>query len=376
MKRVLSEDIKQQNRIMVYDYIHKKPGQSVTRTEVGRKTGISGPTILKIFEHLEQRNLILGEGSLECQRPGRRSNIYRFNSDAAFSVGVAYDGKTLDITLINLNYGIVSRMSEQLETSFSNLIRSVLPEKQKSLTKEHSPILGAGISLPAIVNTEDQNIRYSVHPDSTSAINVRSLEAECAELEKALGYRIQLENDVNSAAVAEFRTRGLSEDEDFVYITLASGLGAGIILNGRLRRGSNFTCGEIGYMLTGLPESASVGGADFAEWEIYRHSLEHYGIDLRGDSALPLPAGLVTHIAEVLALLITNLTNSLDVSRFVLGGFVYEKIGQPLIDELNRILRPLSLRPLNLSGAQSESPASKGAAGLLMDAEIARLLAD
>ena len=373
MKRVLSEDMKQQNRIMVYKYIHDKPGQSVTRTEVGRRTGISGPTILKIFEHLEQQNMVLDEGSLERQRPGRRSNIYRFNPNAAFSFGVAYDGKTLDISLINLNYKIVSHKNEQIETSFSNLIRNELPQKLKSLSGGCSPILGAGISLPAIINTENRSIRYQTRPASASAINALSLEAECDALEKAMGYGIRLENDVNSAAVAEFRTRDYGESVDFIYITLGSGLGAGIILDGKLRRGSGFACGEIGYMLTGLPESISADGMGFTEREIYQHSLEHYGIDLRSDSPT-LPAELVTHIAGVLALLITNLTNSLDISRFVLGGFVYRKIGQPLIDELNRILLPLSLHPLEISGAQSESPTSKGAASLLMDAEIARLL--
>ena len=376
MKRVLSEDMKLQNRIMVYNYIHKKPGQNVTRTELGQNTGISGPTILKIFEHLAQRNLVLDEGSLERQRPGRRSNIYRFNPNAALAVGVAFDGKTLDMSLVNLNYEIVARKTELLETDFPNLICNILPDRLKSLSGGRSPILGAGISLPAIVNTKNRNIRYQTRPFSESEISALSLEAECDALEKSVGYKIQLENDVNSAAVAEFRTRDYSEVGDFVYITLGSGLGAGIILDGKLRRGSSFACGEIGYMLTCLPKSPSVGSTGFTEREIYNYSLEHYGVDLRGSCPLPLPVGLVTHIAEVLALLIANLSNSLDISRFVLGGFVYEKIGQPLIDELNQILRPLFLHHLEISGVQSESPASKGAASLLMDEEIATLLAD
>ena len=64
-----------------------------------------------------------------------------------------------------------------------------------------------------------------------------------------MGVPVLLENDVNCAAIAEYRQLGLGEKEDLIYIMLAGGIGAGLVLDGRLRRGGNFSCGEIGYMV-------------------------------------------------------------------------------------------------------------------------------
>ena len=376
MQRVISEDMKQQNRIVIYKYIRQKDNQKVTRIETGRNTGISGPTVLKTFDFFANRGIILDEGALKRDEPGRRSSIYRFNPNAAFAAGVSYDGQMLRLSLVNLNYETVLQKSEPIQASFSSLIRKILPQRLSELIKGYGPILGAGISLPAIVDTEKRIIRFLPHPTRKTEMAKEELSTDCAELENLMGFKIRLENDVNSAALAEYRVRGYGDNEDMVYIILGSGLGAGIILNGELRRGTRFACGEIGYMLSGIKNTNSEETLEHTELEIYRHSLDNYGINLLTDSPAKFPSGLIRHTGNVLSLVITNLANSLDIPYFALGGFVYEKIGPVLIDEINRSLKGTCLREVELTAALCEDGGASGAAALLIDSELESFLSD
>ena len=376
MQRVLSEDMKKQNRIVIYNYIRQKSNQKVTRTEARINTGISGPTILKTFDFFEGRRIILDEGALKRSEPGRRSSIYRFNPNAAFAVGVSYDGQVLRLSLVNLNYETVVQKSEPLQTSFSKLIREILPQRLPRFVKGHSPILGVGISLPAIVDTEKRSIRFRLHPTSKTEMAKEDLDADCSILEKIMGFSVRLENDVNSAAIAEYRARSYGDSEDLVYITLGSGLGAGIVLNGALRRGSHFACGEIGYTLPG-PQSVVNGEIlVHTELEIYKYSLDNYGIDLLTDSPTAFPPELIRHISDVLSLVISNLANSLDIRNFALGGFVYEKLSAALLDALAYSTRRACLFEIELAAALCEDGGAQGVAALLIDTELESLLSD
>jgi Transcriptional regulator/sugar kinase len=376
MQRVISEDMKQQNRIVIYKYIRQKDTQKVTRIETGRNTGISGPTVLKTFEYFANRGIILDEGALKRAEPGRRSSIYRFNPNAAFAVGVSYDGQMLRLSLVNLNYETVLQKSEPIQTSFSSLIRKTLPQRLSELIKGYGSILGAGISLPAIVDTEKRTIRFLPRSTKKTEMVKEDLSADCAELEHQMGFRVRLENNVNSAALAEYRVRNYGDNEDMVYIILGSGLGAGIILNGELRRGAHFTCGEIGYMLSGIKNTSSEETLGHTELEIYKHSLDNYGINLLTDSPKKFPDGLIQHTGNVLSLVITNLANSLDIPYFALGGFVYEKMGPVLLDEINRSLKETCLREVELTAALCEDGGASGAAALLIDSELESFLSD
>ncbi len=70
-----------------------------------------------------------------------------------------------------------------------------------------------------------------------------------ALLEARLGVPAAVENDVNTAAIAEHQIGAAQGIRDFVFIAVGTGIGAGIVLNGRLFHGMNWSAGEIGYML-------------------------------------------------------------------------------------------------------------------------------
>lgn len=376
MKPIVSTDMKEQNRRVAYQFIRSAEDQSFSRVELSRATGISGPTVLKIVSFFTERGIIAPTGSSISGEPGRRASIYKFQPGAAFAAGASYDGQILEMSLIDLNYDTVKYERLPVCADVPELIGSVLPGLIPAFTKDHGRILGLGLSLPSVVDPLNKRIMCEAFPAMKSRVSKEDLSAEWHVLEKSTGLDVLLDNDVNSAAVAEFRARGLSGDDDLVYLIFSGGVGAGIILDGALRRGKRFSCGEVGYMVWDPAFHTDSRQSGYLEWELYRYTQDRFGIDLLEERESPLPFELVDHLATQLSLVVANLANSLDIQTFVLGGSVYRKIGFTLIKLINHKLKALAFHDVSVSEFQCNDACAKGAASQILDANLERLLAN
>ena len=374
MCATLAADMKVQNRLQVYHAIRTTPGQLVTRTKIGRDTGISAPTVLKIFDFLERCGIIVSCGENDSMDPGRKSSLFRFVPDAALAAGVTYDGHLLEMSLVNLNFETVKHRQFELTTDISTIVREILPRRLSEFTAGASRLLGIGVSLPASVNNAEKRICFQASPAFGERMSKESLMLECTALEKQMGVPVLLENDVNCAAIAEYRQLGLGEKEDLIYIMLAGGIGAGLVLDGRLRRGGNFSCGEIGDMVWNA-ECHGGSRSGYLEDLVYSVPKERYGIDLLKMES-EAPAELVRELAGTLAVTIANLSSALDVSRFIIGGCVAEHLGTQLLHEVNARLYRLCIHNTSLSPARCGDGCARGAASLLILQELDKLLSD
>jgi glucokinase len=162
-------------------------------------------------------------------------------------------------------------------------------------------------------------------------------------LETRLGVPAAVDNDVNMAALAESQMGAAEGTRDFVFIAIGTGIGAGIVLNGRLFHGLDWSAGEIGYMLVpgtkvepvgrGEPGAleAIVGGEGIkAQWQsLWRAELtplprdlvatEIFDHALAGDS---LARTILNRCAQTLGYAIYNLSVVLNCPLFVLGGTI------------------------------------------------------
>jgi glucokinase len=160
-------------------------------------------------------------------------------------------------------------------------------------------------------------------------------------LEKELRIPSTVENDVNLGALGESWRGAARGTANFVFLAIGTGVGAGIVLNHMLHHGANWSAGEVGYLL--LPNLSSDPPTKDAlgalESEVGGKSIERVWADLAGpsenekslratevfDSALlgdQKARGLLQHVANQLAMAITNLSLVLDLSLVVLGGGV------------------------------------------------------
>ena len=209
-----------------------------------------------------------------------------------------------------------------------------------------------------------------------------------AHLEDAFGIPAAIDNDVNLAAFGESRAGIAQSVDDFVFLAIGTGIGAGIVLNRRIHRGSSWRAGEIGYLLVpGVSEEpvdhgdpgpfeAQIGGEGIrrqwlSRWNPARTSLPSdltataiFDHARAGDA---MACEVLRDTARMLSYGIYNLAMVLNCPMFVLGGSV--GLHPVLGDELRSLLRQRDDRtvPLLVPSALGDRAQLTGAVHLAID---------
>lgn len=143
---------------------------------------------------------------------------------------------------------------------------------------QSSQIAGIGIGLPALIDFRNQSIEFCANLP-LAGIDVRSLVASRVHLD------VTLDNDSNCAAIGESRYGAATGVRDFVMITLGTGVGGALLLNGALYRGSRGFGGEIGHMVVRLGgPQCPCGGLGHLESYLGRRAIAVRGRDAAGIS--------------------------------------------------------------------------------------------
>lgn len=196
----------------------------------------------------------------------------------------------------------------------------------------HEHPLPVGLCAPGPFDYEAGTITFSP--------NIAGLAGEplIADLQTALGAPVLLENDANAAAYAEHRLGAAAGLSSSVFITVSTGIGAGIIIGDHIVRGAHGLAGEIGHM-TLLPGAAMgtdghagtfetlASGRALARDATYIYSrpvttAELFALAAENDE---LAERVTTHAADHLGLGVANLVKIIDPERFVFGGSVVMK---------------------------------------------------
>jgi glucokinase len=130
-----------------------------------------------------------------------------------------------------------------VDTQLIPLIADKIKEIIKSNQLEDEQVFGVGVGVPGITNVEDGVVK------DAPSVGWRDVPLK-SQLEEFLPYPVYIENDVNVAALGELWKGTGKSNLNFLMITLGTGIGCGVILNGQLYRGHTYSAGEIGYMVT------------------------------------------------------------------------------------------------------------------------------
>lgn len=360
MRRYIASDLKDLNRRTVYDLLVSAGGLS--RAEISRRTGISSPTVIKIISHFLDLGFVSFEGEGES-RVGRKPRILRLNPAAACSVGIDFQGDLLRIGIVDLLGGIIRRDSFPIPRDFVVVLRDLVgPWVEKAIADSGIPrerISGVGIGVPGSVSVDRRTVEVAPLVGITGPLDVRPL---IGGLEERLGLPVLIEKDVNAAVLGEFVHRRDSRPKDLVYLSLGVGVGAGIILDGVLRRGSHNLAGEIGYLSF---EQGCVADPTRPGWLESR--IGYAGIAADPESAQG-------RILEDLAMAIASVSATLDVDTLVVGVIGAETLGPALIDGLNARLRSLCLSPVLCAAPTCPDPGVVGAAWIVTESRLEKLL--
>ena len=178
----------------------------------------------------------------------------------------------------------------------------------------------------------------------------------CRVLQKRIPLPVYADNDVNAWALAEGVVGSCQMETDYVLVTVGTGIGAGIVLNGSLYRGSHFGAGEIGYMVeerdlaSPCPSRREFGAFErrasaIAVSNRYREKTGR-SMDTREIFRLaqqredPIAAEIVGGQIDALAVGLSNIICLLQPSKIVIGGGLANE-GEYLLDQLQKRIRRL-----------------------------------
>lgn len=113
----------------------------------------------------------------------------------------------------------------------------------KMYTKNNR-VSGVAISLPGFINPRTG---YSERAGAVTALNNQNLKRL---LEARIPLQVEIENDGNCTAIAEKKSGNAKKCTDFICLTIGTGIGGGIFINGKLLHGHSFRGGEFGFMIT------------------------------------------------------------------------------------------------------------------------------
>ena len=164
-----------------------------------------------------------------------------------YIIGIDVGGTNVKLGLIDPRGEVVSRLS------FSTKNFSATPEKLTAaiceavgalLRKERvmkTSIMGVGVGLPGLIDVKRGIVRVLPNIPGWKDVPLKKT------MEKTLGLPVQLENDVNMITLGEWKYGAGKGLTDVIFMTLGTGVGAGLILNGDIYRGPGFAAGEIGH---------------------------------------------------------------------------------------------------------------------------------
>lgn len=181
-------------------------------------------------------------------------------------IGIDLGGTAVKIGLVD-NRGKI-RDSVQIPTSGSGraadeIGESIVRGVEKLTSKNPKlPVRAAGIGIPGFTDPATGTITFIPNIPVLQGYPITK------RIEKALGYPVFADNDANNAARGEFLFGSAKGIRNFVFITLGTGIGGGLFLNGDLYDGYKNFAGEIGHM-TVVPEGRVCGCGNYGCWEAY-----------------------------------------------------------------------------------------------------------
>ncbi|MGC8875755.1 ROK family transcriptional regulator [Thermus sp.] len=315
MRKGDTQEIRRLNRRAILEHLRKGP---LTRAELSRRTGLAKSAISRLVEELLQEGL-LEEGAFTSPPLGRPGTLLHLRPGARFALGAELGVEGTVLLALDWRGEVLwaKEWAHPRETGLEARLRRLLEE---ALPLSEGA-LGLGFTLPGVV----------VSGRLLLAPNLGWKDLDLGLLRAPLP--LWPENDAKASALSEVFLHG---ETHLAYLVLSTGLGVGVVAEGRLLRGVNGALGELGHWLGSGGKPCACGRRGCLETELgldnllaHHRALGGRAEDLeallhlaRGGDSLALRA--LAHLGEALGRFLANLAVAYDPARVVVGGKVAE----------------------------------------------------
>jgi predicted NBD/HSP70 family sugar kinase len=228
-----------------------RTGAPISRAEIARRAGISKPTVSLALQSLLGAGLVR-EAAAGPAGPSYGAVYFEPVAEAALVLGIDLGARFLRGALSDLTGAVRARQDVELAEHDASTALEAIGELRDSLVRTSGLatelIENIVVGIPGVVEQRDGTVRL--------ATNIPGLDGRRygGELEERLGVEVTVENDVNLAALGERRHGVARGVDDFMFLSVGTGLGAGLVLRGELQRGHHGAAGELDYVAVGLQQ--------------------------------------------------------------------------------------------------------------------------
>ncbi|NQT90805.1 MAG: ROK family protein, partial [Candidatus Omnitrophica bacterium] len=159
-------------------------------------------------------------------------------------IGIDFGATFIKLAKLDLKGKMIEKRSFKTKafTSRDGLIKEILKETQSLIGKDKSRVLGVGVGVPGQVDYKKGLIYNLTNVKGWKRVPLKAI------LKKGLGLPVYVDNDANVAALGEAEWGAAVNCRNIICITLGSGVGGGIIIDGKVYHGRSYSAGEIGHI--------------------------------------------------------------------------------------------------------------------------------
>ena len=345
------ESLRERNRARVLDAMRELGVAS--RAAIARHTGLSRSTVSSLVSELQAAGLVVDrrDGREPQEKTsGRPPLLIALDRSAGIAVGIDFGKRHLAVAAADLSHTILAESRREMPEGYDS--RSglddatvLVDEVLDSAGVDRGSVIGVGMGLPGPINLETGTV-------GSSAILPGWVGMQVAEqMSERLGLPVLVDNDANLGALSELHWGAGRGSSNLAYLKVSTGIGAGLVIDGRLFRGAGGTAGEIGHTMIdetgpicrcgsrGCLETLAAGPAIV---DVLRPSIgEDLGIEqvlaqaTNGDTGCRRAIGDAgRYIGSALA----DLCNLVNPQRIVVGGSI-GTVGDVLLDPMRETLR-------------------------------------
>lgn len=236
----------------------------LSRAQLARETGLSKPTVSLALANLERAGLVRPVGQTSSESAGRQAILYELDPTAGYVVGVDIGRSWVRVALADLAGVIISRAKEEnLANDAASLVAMATELAHRTVADaglDWSRVVHTVIGTPGVLDAPGGRVLFASNLPGWGRSGLVEM------LREAFGSSLTIDNDANLAALGEQGFGCGKQARTFVFLTVGTGIGIGIILDGSLYRGAHGASGEIGFLplstqdMPGLSADASQRG--------------------------------------------------------------------------------------------------------------------
>ena len=368
------------NERSILDLIHHRG--PLSRAQVARVSGLSKPTVSLALTGLLDAQLVREVGRSRGER-GPSALLYELNPDSGYVVGIDVGRRWARAAIANISGTVLARVEERAKVGSARTLVAQIGACARRLAREArvdwGEVTQTVLGSPGVFDPARDYVAMAPNLPGWSRHGLVD------EVRAQLGTNVTFENDVNLAAIGE-REHGHGRNVDsFVYLSVGTGVGMALVIDGRLYRGAHGAAGEIAYLPIGVgdphdpsnrrrgafEEAASAAGVVRAARDLGMSAAvtpeRIFAAARRGD---PAARKAVDVEAARLAMAIATVAPMLDPDLVILGGGIGRN-GDLLLEPIEHEMRRLvPFRPRVVVSALGQDAVLQGAVATAL--EVAR----